>query len=181
MVPRADHESVTLKIHRKERHPMSTSALDLSAIERLIIESDIRRLLATYVHNLDYGKIDANAELLANTKFKVIDTVVVGRDEIGHFLKTNLQYHADGTPRTSHSISNILIHVDTATSARSVSYFTVHQELPGLPLQPIVTGRYIDTFERRDEVWEFASREVDPRLFGDVSHHVAAAADEVAG
>jgi hypothetical protein len=160
---------------------MFTNDSDLSTIDRLTIESKIRHLLAAYVHNLDYGKVDANAELLANAKFKVPGTVVTGRDEIGHFLRTNLQYHTDGTPRTWHSISNVLIHVDTATSASSVSYFTVHQELPGLPLQPIVTGRYVDTFELRDEVWVFASREVDPRLFGDVSHHVAAAAVKVAG
>jgi len=54
-----------------------------------------------------------------------------------------------------------------------VSYFTVHQELPGLPLQPIVTGRYLDTFEFVDGKWRFASRSVQPRLIGELGHHVA--------
>jgi hypothetical protein len=63
--------------------------------------------------------------------------------------------------------------VDSATSAKAVSYFTVHQELPGLPLQPIVTGRYLDTFEFLDGEWRFASRSVQPRLIGQLGHHVA--------
>lgn len=156
---------------------MSNSTSPLTPIDRLVIESEIRRLLSTYVHNLDYGKIDANADLLADARFKVRDTIVTGRDEIARFLSTNVQHHADGTPRTWHSVSNTLIDVETATAARAVSYFTVHQELAGLPLQPIVTGRYIDTFELRDGRWRFASREVDPRLFGELGHHVATPAE----
>jgi acylphosphatase len=155
---------------------MSTQALKPTALDRLVIESAIRRLLAAYVHNLDDGNVEANADLLANARLKVIDTFVSGRAEIAHFLRTNLQYHTDDTPRTWHAVSNVLIDIDSDTSARSVSYFTVHQELPGLPLQPIVTGRYIDTFELHDGDWRFASRAVDPRLFGDISHHVAAPA-----
>lgn len=151
-----------------------------NALERLVIESEIRRLLAAYVHNLDDGKVDANADLLAHAKLKVIATYVTGREDVAHFLRTNLQYHVDDTPRTWHSVSNVLIDVDSATAARSVSYFTVHQELPGLPLQPIVTGRYVDTFELQDGAWRFASREVDPRLFGDISRHVAAPVGEAA-
>lgn len=153
---------------------MSPNTVTPNAIERLVVESEIRRLLAAYVHNVDDGRLAENAELLAHASFKIIDTIVQGRDEVAHFLKTNLQYHEDGTPRTWHSVSNVLIDVESATNAKSVSYFTVHQELPGLPLQPIVTGRYIDTFELHDGAWRFASREVAPRLFGDVSHHVAA-------
>ena len=148
-----------------------------TGIDRLVIESAIHRLLAQYVHNVDDGNVDANAELLAHARFKVIDAHVSGRAAIAHFLHNNLQYHADGTPRTWHSVSNVLIEIDGAISARAVSYFTVHQEAPGLPLQPIVAGRYIDTFELHDGAWRFASREVVPRLFGDVSRHVSPAAD----
>lgn len=150
----------------------------LTALNRLEIESEVRRLLATYVHNLDSGKVDANAELLARAEFKVVDTHVTGRDGIANFLRTNLQYHADETPRTWHSVSNVLIDIKSATSANAVSYFTVHQELPGFPLQPIVTGRYIDTFELHDGAWRYASREVEPRLFGDIGNHVAVPSEQ---
>lgn len=159
---------------------MSTNATLPSAIDKLVIESEVRRLLATYAHNLDYGKVDANAELLAAAKFDVGGTIVEGRDAIAQFLRNNLQYHVDDTPRTWHSVSNVLIDVESTTAASSICYFTVHQELPGLPLQPIVTGRYIDTFELHDGAWRFASREVEGRLFGDVSKHVAVPAETVA-
>ena len=146
------------------------------AVTRLIIESEVRRLLAQYAHNLDFGDVEANGELLADAQFTVVDEYITGKDNIANFLRTNLQYHSDKTPRTWHSVSNILIEVQSATEARSVCYFTVHQQTDGLPLQPIVTGRYIDTFALRDGEWRFASRAVDPHLFGDISHHVASAA-----
>lgn len=144
------------------------------ALERLMTEREINRLLTTYVHNVDDGKIAENAELLAHARFQVGDAVVNGRDEVARFFKDNVQHHQDGTPRTWHALSNIIIDIDSATTARSVSYFTVHQELSDLPLQPIVTGRYVDRFERCDGKWRYASRWVQPRLFGDVSFHVAA-------
>jgi hypothetical protein len=159
---------------------MTTNAIPPSTIDKLVIESEVRRLLSTYAHNLDYGKADENAELLAAAKFNIAGTVVEGRDSIAEFLRTNLQYHVDDTPRTWHSVSNVLIDVESTTAASSICYFTVHQELPGLPLQPIVTGRYIDTFELHDGAWRFASREIEPRLFGDLSKHVAALAEPAA-
>lgn len=159
---------------------MSTNAILPSVLDRLVAESEVRRLLATYAHNLDYGMVDANADLLTHAKFKVGDVIVEGRDAIAHFLRTNLQYHVDDTPRTWHSVSNVIVEIEAATTASSICYFTVHQELPGLPLQPIVTGRYIDSFELHDGAWRFASREVEARLFGDVSKHVAAPADAAA-
>ena len=152
---------------------MSTNQSYLSPIDRLLAESDIHRLIATYVHNLDDGKVAENAELLADARFQVVDTVVVGSEEIARFFKSNVQHHEDGTPRTWHAISNTIIDIDSARTAKAISYFTVHQELAGLPLQPIVTGRYSDTFELNDGKWRFTSRSIQPRLFGELSHHVA--------
>jgi hypothetical protein len=159
---------------------MSSNATLPSAIDKLVIESEVRRLLAAYAHNLDYGKVDANAELLAAAKFNIAGTIVEGRDSIAEFLRTNLQRHVDETPRTWHSVSNVLINVESKTAASSICYFTVHQELPSLPLQPIVTGRYIDAFELHEGAWRFASRKIEPRLFGDLSKHVAAPAETAA-
>jgi len=150
------------------------------AVARLSIESEVRRLIAQYSHNLDFGNTEANGELLADARFKVVDEYITGKDEIANFLRTNLQYHSDDTPRTWHAVSNILIQIQSATEASSVSYFTVHQQTDNLPLQAIVTGRYIDTFALRDGEWRFASRAVDPHLFGDISQHVASAATAAA-
>ena len=159
---------------------MSTNTPTQANLDRLVAESDIHRLLATYVHNLDNGKVAENAELLAHARFQVIDTVVNGRDEITQFFKNNVRHHEDGTPRTWHTLSNIIIDIESSTTASSVSYFSVFQELPGLPLQPIVTGLYVDTFMFRDEKWCYASRQIQPRLFGNISFHVITPTDNTA-
>jgi len=159
---------------------MSTNAIKPTGLDRLLIESDIQRLLATYVHNVDDGKIAENAGLLAHARFQVGEDIAHGRDEVERFFKNNVQHHEDGTPRTWHALSNIIVDVETATSAKAVSYFTVHQELPGLPLQPIVTGRYVDTFELHNGAWRYSTRSVQPRLFGELGFHVAAPAENAA-
>jgi len=48
----------------------------------------------------------------------------------------------------------------------------VLQAVPGLPLQPILAGRYHDRFERRSGVWWFSERRYLVDLVGDVSHHL---------
>jgi hypothetical protein len=54
----------------------------------------------------------------------------------------------------------------------SRSYFTALQALPDLALQPIVSGRYYDCFERRNGEWRFVERLVWTDLVGDVSRHL---------
>jgi hypothetical protein len=56
--------------------------------------------------------------------------------------------------------------------AMSRSYRTALQALPDLALQPIVSGRYYDRFERRDGQWRFVDRRVRTDLVGDVSRHL---------
>ena len=41
-----------------------------------------------------------------------------------------------------------------------------------MPLQPIVVGRYYDTFGRDDSGWYFTERKVDVQMVGDVSAHL---------
>jgi hypothetical protein len=41
-----------------------------------------------------------------------------------------------------------------------------------LALQPIVSGRYQDVFERGDGQWRFVHRRVRTDLVGDVSRHL---------
>jgi 3-phenylpropionate/cinnamic acid dioxygenase small subunit len=79
----------------------------------------------------------------------------------------------DGTPRTRHVTTNVAIEADEeAGTAVSRAYSTVLQALPGLALQPIVSGRYRDRFERCDGQWRFAERRVLVDLVGDVSRHL---------
>ena len=103
-----------------------------------------------------------------------------GADAIEKMLRDNVIVYDDGTPRTKHLTTNLAIEVDEeAGTAVSRAYFTALQAAPGLALQPIVSGRYHDRFERHDGHWRFVERRVRTDLVGNVSRHLRhSAADQ---
>ena len=133
----------------------------------------IERLIATYAELVDDGDFAAVGRLLSGATFTGGAGSVTGRDAIEKMLRDNAIVYDDGTPRTKHVTTNLAIELneDEGTAA-SRSYFTVLQALPDLPLQPIVSGRYFDRFERRDGLWRFVERRVQTDLVGDVSRHL---------
>jgi len=81
--------------------------------------------------------------------------------------------HHDGTTRTRHINANPVVDIDEPAgraSARSV--FVVFQQTAALPLQPIVSGRYRDTFARRGDQWRFDTRHIIVEHIGDVREHL---------
>ena len=85
-----------------------------------------------------------------------------------------------GTPKTKHLTTNVIIEVD-GNQAGARSYFTVIQATDALPLQPIIAGRYHDTFARKNERWQFGAREIFVDHIGDCSAHLLFGAEEFAG
>lgn len=81
-------------------------------------------------------------------------------------------YPETGTPRTRHVTSNVIIEPDGETAARAESYILVHQATPALNLQPIISGRYRDRFERVGGSWRFSERHIEIDLFGNLSAHL---------
>ena len=140
----------------------------------------IERLIATYAELVDDGDFAAVGRLLADATFTGGAGAVSGGDAIEKMLRDIVIVYDDGTPRTKHVTTNLAIEVDEeAGTAVSRAYFTVLQALPDLALQPIVSGRYLDHFERRDGEWRFVERRVRTDLLGDVSRHLRrSAADE---
>jgi 3-phenylpropionate/cinnamic acid dioxygenase small subunit len=137
----------------------------------------IENLIATYAELVDDGDFAGVGILLANATFTGGAGSMSGRDAIEKMLRDSLIVYDDGTPRTKHVTTNVAIEVDEeASTAVSRSYFTVVQALPDLALQPIVSGRYQDRFERRDGQWRFVERRVQTDLVGDVSRHLRPAA-----
>ena len=133
----------------------------------------LENLIATYAELVDGGDFRGVASLLADATFTGAAGSVSGQEAIEKMLRDSLIVYDDGTPRTKHATTNIAIEVDEeAGTAVSRSYFTVLQALPGLALQPIVSGRYQDRFERRDGQWRFVERHVRSDLVGDVSRHL---------
>jgi 3-phenylpropionate/cinnamic acid dioxygenase small subunit len=133
----------------------------------------IENLIAAYAEFVDDGDFEAVAHLLADATFTGGAGSVSGSAAIEKTLRDNLIVYDDGTPRTKHLITNLAIEVDEqAGTAVARSYFTALQAVPGLSLQPIVSGRYYDRFECRAGQWRFVERRVQTDLVGDVSRHV---------
>ena len=111
--------------------------------------------------------------LLANATSIGVAGSVSGRDATAKMLGDNVIVYEDGTPRTKHLITNVVIELDEeGGTATSRSYFIALQALPDQALQPIVSGRYYDRFERHDGHWRFAERRVRTDLNGDVRQHL---------
>lgn len=138
----------------------------------------IENLLYRYAEMIDAGDFDGIGSLFARGKI-VLDPTQPAHDVVGAAAVTALyqastRRYPDGTPRTHHVTTNVRIEWDGGATASASSYFTVLQALPeqGLTLQPIVTGTYLDHFERHDDGWWFATRQMQLRHIGDVSHHL---------
>jgi len=137
----------------------------------------INTLLMTYAENVDAARFSEAAALFEHATYRLEfagrpETVTYqGAAEVEEFFAGGTRVHADGTPRTRHVVSNVIIELD-GDEGRARSYATVFQQTDVLPLQPIAAGRYIDRFERVDGKWRFAERVVTGFLLGDRSEHV---------
>ena len=108
----------------------------------------IRNLLGRYCELMDAGDFAALADLFATARLcdEHGNAFATGRDEIrAMWDRQTILY--DGTPRTRHITANSVIDVDdTNGTATARSSYVVFQGTDELPLQPIATGRYADTF-----------------------------------
>jgi hypothetical protein len=139
----------------------------------------IGNLIATYAEFVDSGDFAGVGALLAEATFTGSSGTVRGRDGVERMLRENVIVYEDGTPRTRHITTNVIIEVDEeAGTAAARSYFVVLQALSDQSLQPIASGRYEDRFERRDGEWCFVERRVRTDLVGDVSRHLRGASAE---
>lgn len=97
----------------------------------------------------------------------------MGREAVAALYRGAVRIHEDGTPRTRHVTTNVIVEVDdSAGTAHARSAYTVFQQTSELKLQPIVSGRYHDTFQRRDGRWWFDTRTMFIDLVGDMSCHL---------
>ena len=134
----------------------------------------IENLIYSYAEYLDLGKIDLMAELFVHADLVNAEESlqVNGADAIARIYKDFVRLYPDGTPCTHHVTSNVIIEVEPDDQiAIARSYFTVFQAAEGLPLQPIITGRYHDQFARINGHWCFTRRKILACLEGDLSRH----------
>jgi len=144
-------------------------------------ERAILNLIAQYTHYVDQAQFDNVGELFAKGKLITSFNSPEGKEQVAKHMENNLQVYPDGTLRTSHVTTNIVLNIDEAAgTATAQSYLTLFQANPDkdFPLQAILTGTYHDQFAVADGVWYFVSRELVVGLVGDISHHAKAGSSE---
>jgi 3-phenylpropionate/cinnamic acid dioxygenase small subunit len=138
--------------------------------------SAIEHIVFGYAERVDAGDFAGVAELFARARYRgggADDPGTEGSAPVLETLEQMVKRYDDGTPRTKHVTTNLVIDEDEAAGiASSRSYFTVFQQLDGFPLQPIIAGRYHDSFARVDGEWSLTERVILCDLFGDLSHHL---------
>ena len=126
-------------------------------------------LLARYCELVDAGDFDGVGRLFSNGA--IVDEqgreIARGAEAVAAFYASTVITY-DGSPRTKHLVLNTVF--ETETVARSS--FLVMQALDGFPLQPIITGRYHDTFVETPDGWGFMERRFSVDLVGDLSRHL---------
>jgi ketosteroid isomerase-like protein len=136
----------------------------------------IATLIFTYAERIDAGDFAGVAEVFgdATLTFEGFDRAISGRDEIRSLYERTTRRYADGTPRTKHVMTNVMVDVaGDGLSATSRSYFTVLQAVPGaLGLQPVIAGRYRNAYACVQGEWRFTSVHIIIDLMGDLAHHM---------
>jgi len=139
----------------------------------------ITELLYRYAELIDAGDFDAVGRLLARATFAGTRSASTSSAEAiaKLFGVTTRRYPRHGnTPRTRHLVLNPIVEISSeisgARTAKSRSTFCVVQNTETVPLQPIVVGRYFDTFTCDDDGWYFTARQVDVEMIGDISAHL---------
>jgi len=134
----------------------------------------ITSLVHRYAALIDAGDLDGVAALFEHATWGAgtRSERLRGTEEVRRGYGGVILYE-DGTPRTKHVITNLVIDVRaSSTHATAGSYFTVLQATDELSLQPIIAGRYEDRFEKVDGAWRFSERIIHPDLQGDLSKHM---------
>jgi 3-phenylpropionate/cinnamic acid dioxygenase small subunit len=135
----------------------------------------ITELLYRYAELIDAGDFDGVGALLSRATFGGTGPQgVSGAEKIAKlFAATTRRYPDHGnTPRTRHLVLNPIVELNGDGTAASRSTFCVIQDTETVPIQPIVVGRYFDTFGQDDGGWHFTERKVEIQMLGDVSAHL---------
>jgi 3-phenylpropionate/cinnamic acid dioxygenase small subunit len=139
-------------------------------------ELSIAKLIYTYAERIDAGDFSGVGELFAHATltFEGFEEAVRGEEAIASLYTRTTRRYDDGTPRTKHVITNVMVEVDDErATATSRSYFTVFQAVPGhLSLQPVIAGRYRHELEKSGERWVFSSMHIVIDLVGELGRHM---------
>jgi 3-phenylpropionate/cinnamic acid dioxygenase small subunit len=135
----------------------------------------ITTLMFRYVECVDSADFDGIGALFADAKItnEGYPGEIAGREAVAALYQNTNRVHDNGTSRTRHLTTNVIVDIDEESGTASArSTFVVFQATPDLPLQPIVAGRYHDRFGRAGTEWRFAHRHILLEQVGDLREHL---------
>jgi hypothetical protein len=141
----------------------------------MISDADqLRNLLYAYAEAIDAGDIGVLRDLFEHAVISLDGgTTWRGRRAGGDDSQPGpwRATAAGGGPKgTKHLVTNVIVDVDAGgAKAATRSTFAVLQATGALALQPIISGRYHDTFRRIDGAWRFTSRRYIVDLVGNAA------------
>jgi ketosteroid isomerase-like protein len=122
-------------------------------------ERAIENLVSSYAFLNDDADIAGLGELFTDAVCTLDGVTARGKQEVEALARNIINVGQDGRSTTSHEITNIMIEVDeVGGTAMGRAYWTLYQAVSGTPRQPVLSGRYLDRFERRNGRWRFAER-----------------------
>ena len=133
----------------------------------------VQNLVYSYPYLLDAGEFEAVGQLFRHATVYSAGLVLADKDPVAYtksFRDWVITY-PDGTPRTRHYISNLIIEETAPGRVIARSYVTVLQQTDTLPLQPVIGGDYRDYLEKHDGEWRFVERHMGNNLIGTLTSH----------
>jgi hypothetical protein len=136
----------------------------------------VRNLLGRYCERLDAGDLPGVGALFAHGRLATEDGTVLatGAEEVAAFYGRGTRLH-DGSPRTKHLVIDTVLEpsADGGSIVARSSYVVLQAVEGELALQPIIAGRYVDSFARDEDGWTWVERRFAVDLVGDLSRHLA--------
>lgn len=135
----------------------------------------IQNLVFGYARLLDRGDFDGVGRLFAHADLYSQGKLVARSDpqRVATTWRKHTIAYENGTPRTRHFVTNLIIEPEDDGTARAESYVCVMQQTRTLPLQPVIAGDYLDRFAKVDGRWRFTERRIGTEMFGNLSGHLA--------
>jgi ketosteroid isomerase-like protein len=127
---------------------------------------EITALVHSYALLLDGGDTEAVVDLFEHSTLRSEPngSVLLGSDEIRPVYE---RLTVDGASRTKHLLTNLTVDVEKASSsAASHCYWTALPEVSTGGIDVMLSGRYVDRFEKVDGRWRFADRLIRDDLGG---------------
>lgn len=127
----------------------------------------IRETMARYCYALDACRFADVAALFADDgEWTTNYGAARGRKEIEALLNSVVPKPGEG-PQRKHYITNIIIKLDGDRADTESDYLVVRESDNGL--LPVMGGRYKDKFVKRGGVWQFARKELEHHIWGDMA------------